>query len=338
MTPIPLEIIGGGLAGLALGLALRREGIPVTVHEAGTYPRHRVCGEFIAGLSASTVARLRLAPFLAGAIVHHEVAWCREGCRPVVQRLPAPAVAISRYRLDAELAEAFVNAGGVLRTRSRVADLTAGQGRILATGRRAGPPRWVGLKIHVRDLSLACDLEMHLGRRSYVGLARIPEGVNLCGLFRVRPIRGQGAALLGAYLEAAGLNGLADRVWAARVDSRSFCAVAGLDFGRTTAAPGQIVLGDAGGMIPPFTGSGMATAFESAELAVGPLRDFARGACAWSVTCQRVNESLHRRFRLRRAAARALHPFLLGSIRQHCFSTLNRSGLLPFRSLYATLH
>ena len=57
-----VEIVGGGLAGLSLGLALRRAGVPVTLHEAGEYPRHRVCGEFIAGLDERTRARLGLDP------------------------------------------------------------------------------------------------------------------------------------------------------------------------------------------------------------------------------------------------------------------------------------
>ena len=58
MNPQPsIEIVGGGLAGLSLGVALRREGVPVTLFEAGDYPRHRVCGEFIAGLAETTANR-----------------------------------------------------------------------------------------------------------------------------------------------------------------------------------------------------------------------------------------------------------------------------------------
>src|SRR4051812_14063636 len=66
----PITIIGGGLAGPALGIGLRPRSIPVTVWEAGHYPRHRVCCEFISGCGHETLARLGLRERLleAGAI------------------------------------------------------------------------------------------------------------------------------------------------------------------------------------------------------------------------------------------------------------------------------
>ena len=39
-----VHIVGGGLAGLTLGLRLRQLDVPVELYEAGSYPRHRVCG------------------------------------------------------------------------------------------------------------------------------------------------------------------------------------------------------------------------------------------------------------------------------------------------------
>ena len=48
-APRTITIVGGGLAGLTLGIGLRQRGIPAEIFEAGTYPRHRVCGEFISG-------------------------------------------------------------------------------------------------------------------------------------------------------------------------------------------------------------------------------------------------------------------------------------------------
>ena len=60
MAAKPITIVGGGLAGLTLGIGLRRRGVPVTVWEAGHYPRHRVCGEFISGRGQETLSRLGL--------------------------------------------------------------------------------------------------------------------------------------------------------------------------------------------------------------------------------------------------------------------------------------
>ncbi len=66
----PITIVGGGLAGLTLGIGLRQRGIPATVIEAGHYPRHRVCGEFMSGRGVEVLERLGLREALerAGAV------------------------------------------------------------------------------------------------------------------------------------------------------------------------------------------------------------------------------------------------------------------------------
>ena len=337
--PAPIEIVGGGLAGLSLGLALIRSGIPVTLHEAGEYPRHRVCGEFITGLASGTIARLGLQPMLAGALQHQEVAWFINQESARIQRLPLPALGLSRYLLDARLADAFVAAGGDLRTRSRVTVLATKPGRVFATGRNRAQSSWLGLKIHTRGLPLTRNLELHLGTEAYVGLSAVEEGaVNVCGLFRQRSTRGQGPALLLAYMRGAGLHGLAERLAAAEWDENSFSAVAALGFDRRTTERNRVCLGDACAMIPPFTGNGMAMAFQSAELALDPLLAYARSGKGWSDTCRTVDTALRSRFRLRLASASVLHPFLLEPRRQRWLAALNRARLLPFHALYAALH
>src|SRR5580704_10040607 len=326
----PIEIIGGGLSGLALGAALRRADVPVTIFEAGDYPRHRVCGEFITGLGEKTMARLGLAPFLADAMRHHRVAWCLRGAPTRLQTLPSPALGVSRHALDARLAEEFVRLGGDLRTHTRVAGEATPPGRVFATGRRRGRPAWLGLKFHVRGLALAADLELHLGRRAYVGLSPVEDGaVNVCGLFHLREeVRGERAALLLAHLRNAGLDALAGRLECAEIDEPSFTAVAGLSFDRSPPATDRLVLGDAFAMIPPFTGNGMAMAFQSAELALDPLLGYARGEAGWPAAGRAVHTRLHRRFRLRLASANALHAFLFSPRSQRWLFALNRARLL----------
>lgn len=339
MTPRPIEIIGGGLAGLTLGLALRRVGVDVTLFEAGHYPRHRVCGEFIAGLPPHTRDRLQLDPLFVGAALDHDVAWFTRASLSRIQKLPSPAFGLSRHTLDHRLATAFTSAGGRLHTRARAVALADAPGRVFATGRRRASSPWIGLKIHAQHLPLARDLEVHLGDQAYVGLARIENNqVNVCGLFRRRPLRATGAALLLAHLEAAELSSLARRLARAALDPTSFCAVAAIDFDRSISPTSEIRLGDACAMIAPFTGHGMAMAFQSAELALDPLLAYARGELSWPDTRRTIHAALHRRFRLRLVSARAFHPFLLRPAPQRCLALLNRARLLPLRPLYAALH
>lgn len=340
MSSRPIEIIGGGLAGLSLGLALRQRGAPVTLSEAGEYPRHRVCGEFIAGLSDATVTRLGLGPFLHDALLHHELAWFHAGKLVRRQRLPSPARALSRHRLDARLAGAFVEAGGQLHLRSRVSGEKTKPGRVFTTGRRRSSSPWLGLKIHARHLPLHRDLELHLGANAYIGLTRVEDDrVNVCGLFRRRELVAKGPALILAYLQAAGLGALAGRLAGADFDEASFSAVAAVDFDRhVPATAGRVALGDACAMIPPFTGNGMAMAFQSAEVALDPLLAYAHGAAEWPQTCAAIQAALRHRFRLRLAAAEVLHPFLLQPGRQRWLTRLSRAHLLPLRPLYSVLH
>jgi flavin-dependent dehydrogenase len=336
-----IEIIGGGLAGLSLGCALRRAGVPVTIFETGSYPRHRVCGEFITGLAPDTVTRLGLANALDGALQHRDVAWfLGGGAKPArVQRLSSPALGISRHTLDARLATTFTRAGGELHSGTRVTDLVPRPGRVFTTGRRRGRSPWLGLKIHVRALELARDLELHLGDHAYVGLARIESGVvNVCGLFRRRDLCGKGANLLLGYLQSAGLASLAARLAAAELDADSFCAVAALSFDRRVSDDGRLCLGDACAMIPPFTGNGMAMAFQSADVALDPLLAYARDDLPWSDACRAIHAALRRRFRLRLTSAKALHPFFIQPLGQRFLAALNRTHLLPLRPLYAALH
>ena len=86
-----ITIMGGGLAGLSLGIALRRRDVPVTVIEAGKYPRHRVCGEFISGVSHETLESLGIEEVFEGAMAPRTVAWHDHGSLVHRDELPEAA-------------------------------------------------------------------------------------------------------------------------------------------------------------------------------------------------------------------------------------------------------
>src|SRR5713101_7388485 len=112
----PITIIGGGLAGLALGIGLRKQGIPVTVMEAGHYPRHRVCGEFVSGRGQAVLERLGLRDSFLGAdaIPARTAAFFSDRMQSPPRPLLPPALCLSRFKMDALLAEHFRKLGGEL--------------------------------------------------------------------------------------------------------------------------------------------------------------------------------------------------------------------------------
>src|SRR4051812_18021058 len=99
----PITIVGGGLAGLALGILLRQRGVGVEIWEAGEYPRHRVCGEFISGAGARLLPELldgkTPASLQAFTVQFHT----RNGNTQSIQ-LPEPGLSVSRWDLDGSLA------------------------------------------------------------------------------------------------------------------------------------------------------------------------------------------------------------------------------------------
>jgi menaquinone-9 beta-reductase len=330
-----ISIAGGGLAGLSLGIGLRHRGIPVTIHEAGFYPRHRVCGEFISGVTPETLNMLGIADLFTPSRNQYTSVWFARG-RPVSRQvLPTAAIGISRHCLDEALRERFENLGGVLQN-SRLS-CEANEGLVWCAGRRPVKGEWIGLKCHFTGFSTESDLEMHLGSAAYVGVAQVENGLtNICGLFRLRrDIRGDNT--LETYLHASGLGYLVKRMESARMVPNSLSAVAGFQIGWQKNPTGLFALGDSLAMIPPFTGNGMSMAFESAEIAMDPLQAYATGDMSWLEAAGLTGKRLERRFRNRLFFAQRLHPFLTSTGGQAFFAIMARGGLLPFRFFFHLL-
>lgn len=309
--PEPITIVGGGLAGLTLGIGLLQAGTPVTVWEAGHYPRHRVCGEFISGAGLQSLSRLGLLPGLRGAgMLSVTTALFVDGLRSLPPlSLPTAGLSLSRWILDDWLAREFSRLGGELKSGVRWTG-TYGAGIVNATGRRPEPvsngPRLFGLKVHALALPMSSDLEMHFGKTGYIGLCRLAGGVvNVCGLFRTDAPIPDLAQRWREHLGGAHDSTLHQRLARARLDEDSFCCVAGLGLAPHRATDRQeCSLGDALTMIPPVTGNGMSMALESAEIAVEPLTRFSRGDLPWTQAREWIAHQCDRRFapRLRHAA------------------------------------
>ena len=317
----PVHIVGGGLAGLTLGLRLRQLGIPVEIFEAGTYPRHRVCGEYLSGRGRDQLVSLL-----------GEASLSRAGARSSVQlrifrgkdalperSLPHPALCLSRHRLDQLLADTFSAAGGRIHAQTRQSILQE-EGWVTATGRQPSIQeegwRWLGLKAHALDLRLPDGLEMHLTPWGYVGLCAVEENrVNVCGLFRTRERIPNLIHHWHDWLRGSPGSALHERLRGTNWDESSFSSVSALSLypRRASDQPG-VRVGDALTMIPPLTGNGMSMAIEGAFIAAEPLTEWSSGRISWSECSERIALHLDQAFcpRLqwaRRLQQAILHPF-----------------------------
>lgn len=327
-----ITINGGGLTGLSLAIALRKHGVAVTLHEAGTYPRHRVCGEFISGVSRDTLETLGIADAFIDAKHHRSVAWFSGDEHLRENLLPEPALAISRHLLDDRLQKFAVALGANMQTKSRRQMIANTPGEVWTAGRKPAKGEWIGLKAHVRGINQKAQLEMHNGPLGYLGVTPVEDGwFNVCGLFRTRrDIDARHEELLTAYLSKNGNNDLARQLSSAEWRDGSFTAVAGFSLGLQAAIPGILSLGDSHAIIPPFTGNGMTMAFQSAETALPHLLGYAKGETSWDKTCAQIGRQLDARFKKRLNSARLIHPLLFHPLAR---PLLKHAPLKPILSL-----
>jgi flavin-dependent dehydrogenase len=329
-----IEIIGGGLSGLSLGLSLRRREVPVRIIESGHYPRHKVCGEFVCGVSNAVLDDMGLTDVFSNARRHRDLKWWIGNDLVLQDKLPEEAIGLSRYRMDADLAKLFQSVGGNLVTAKRAGKEDA-DGRVWAAGKRKRGGRWIGLKVHARGLNLE-GLEMHVGRRGYLGLSGIEDGrVNCCGLFRLNKEVDR-KNILASYLKMNELDQLYEKFCHWDIDESSFSATAGFSLG-AQQSQGAFCVGDASLLIPPFTGNGMSMAIESSWLATPWLEKFSRGELEWLDACSGYASSCDEYFGKRMRLAGGLHPLLFNGAGRSLLKWSALSGLLPFGFLFKQL-
>ena len=105
-------IIGGGLAGLTAGIHLSKIGIPVTIIEKNDYPKHKVCGEFISNEVLPYLEKLGInIDSLQPAHIYKTELSTHSG-KKIKAKLPLGGFGVSRYKLDAYLANKVIELGG----------------------------------------------------------------------------------------------------------------------------------------------------------------------------------------------------------------------------------
>lgn len=296
MSQAEVLIVGGGLAGAALAIALARHGRGVLLLEREAEAHDKVCGEFLSHEAVAHLRALGVDPLALGAVPLTHLALAARG-DPVEVPLPFPALSLSRRILDAALLDAAVAAGATVARGHNVAELQRGaagwQARcsdgsvvhaaeaVLASGKhdlrghaRPGGRQndLIGFKLHLQPRRpLPRRVELLLVPHGYAGLEPIEGSLaNLCLLVRrqrFKRLDGGWPALLEALRRDCPL--LDARLQDTQPLHPAPLAIARLPYGflRTGSEDGLWHLGDRAAVIPSFAGAGMALALHSAARA-----------------------------------------------------------------------
>lgn len=261
--PNNVRIVGGGLAGCAAALAALSQGARPTIFDPSKNARHRVCGEFLSPEVRQSLEGLGVweaAASCAPALMYRMQV--HFGNRICADRLPEPAIGLSRLRLDHLMRQAAVQEG-CLYEPDRA---SPSAGCVLATGRQAAPPsgdRIFGFKAHFSGPP-GDAVELYFGDRFYVGVNPVEAGItNVCGLAPeslLRELNFNYDALLGRS------PALADRT-KPLTRTMEWLTTGPLNYGRTKHPIDLYAAGDAFSFIDPFTGAGMLNALVSGRMA-----------------------------------------------------------------------
>ncbi len=305
MSACDVLIVGAGPAGSAAAAILAMAGHRTVVLEKDRFPRAKVCGEFLSGAAREDLRRLGvLTDVEAGAErIERGFLHLPRG-RSVAFDLPSPALGISRFRLDDLLARRAAELGADVRHGARVTSVerNAGSGFqvrftldgcantlearsvIGAWGRwdaldrglkrrfLSGGSRFLGWSrdFVAGDDRLAGQVHLFLFPGGYCGLSRVEGGVtHLAGVIseRARQRLGSGwnAVVVHARRASAAFDAAMARLHEGPGESRGIGPVF-----FTTKPPVEnqmLVVGDAAGVIDPFSGEGQAGALASGILA-----------------------------------------------------------------------
>jgi flavin-dependent dehydrogenase len=300
-------VIGAGPAGSAAASVLGSSGYRVLLLEKDRLPRRKVCGEFLSGRAREGLGRLGvLAAVEAIAVPIRGGALHLASGRAIPFPLPAPALGISRFALDALLARRAAELGAEVRCGARVLGVARDGGgfRVRWAGAGGAEPGEVSAAVIIgawgRWDALDRALERRFGRERarYLGwsadyatdgtdafahdvrLYVFPGGY--CGL---SPVEGGRTHLAGVISERARRRlapgwpaVVAHARLANRTLDRDLSAVQGQEGDLLGTGPvyftrkppvsdGVILTGDAAGVLDPFSGEGQASALASGLLA-----------------------------------------------------------------------
>jgi len=300
-----IAIIGGGLAGLALSIQCARAGYPTILFEKEKYPFHKVCGEYISFESWNFLEDLGVPLSQMNLPVIRRLLVTAANGKELEQDLPLGGFGISRYKLDALLAEIakrnevdiiegtkvdeikFKNeifnihptSGGTMHNvQCKIAAATFGKRsnldvkwkRKFALQKPTKLNNYIGVKYHIKTNWPGDLIALHNFKNGYCGISQIEEGKYcLCYLTTAKNLEQSGNSISTMEKQILYQNPHLEKMFTeAEMLYESPVTISQISFAKKTQVQDHVLMiGDAAGMITPLCGNGMSMALHGSKIA-----------------------------------------------------------------------
>ncbi len=299
-------IIGGGLSGLISALHLSKNNINVLLIEKNTYPKHKVCGEYISNEVIPYLHSLDFYPLKKGAKNIKELILTTPKKRSLKRRLPLGGFGMSRYQMDFELAEK-VKEKGVTIVHQAVSDVRFDKveffvqtktGEVFsaklvigAYGKRSNidiklnrdfikkEAPYLAVKAHYKGDFPDDLVALHNFKGGYCGVSRVEtDAINVCYIADYEAFK-KYKNIADFQENVLSQNPLLKELFSKTENLFSApITISQISFAPKKPVEQHILMcGDTAGLIHPLCGNGMGMAIHSAQIASELIVDFFNG-------------------------------------------------------------
>ncbi|MBC2843944.1 NAD(P)/FAD-dependent oxidoreductase [Winogradskyella flava] len=329
-------IIGGGLAGLTSAIHLSQCNIRVLLIEKNSYPKHKVCGEYVSNEVLPYLNFLGFNPFDFGAKKISKFELTTHNNKKIEAELPLGGFGMSRYEMDFQLYQLAIRQG-VLVTQDSVVDVTFEDDQfhiqtksnqrftskitVGAFGKRssldvkfqrrfiAKKSPYLGVKIHVSGNFPEDKVALHNFKGGYCGVSKVENNhINLCYITnydafkRYKDIETFQEEVLFKN------SALKNMFQKSNPEFVKPLTISQISFETKNPIENHMIMcGDSAGMIHPLCGNGMGMAIRSAQLASELIIDYLQKEIKTRVELERkYSKSWNKAFSFRLKVGRTI--------------------------------
>jgi len=291
-----IVIIGGGLAGLCNAIHMSKFGKSILLIEKNSYPKHKVCGEYISNEVLPYLNFLEINPFDFGAVKIDNFQLSTTNNKLITAKLPLGGFGISRYKLDFVLSEKAIKNGVIIiqdtvlnvdfkddifNIETKENSIFTSKIAIGAFGKRSlldvkmersfikKKSPYLGVKIHVKGNFQEDLVALHNFKGGYCGVSKVEnDAINLCYITSFSSFKKykniddfqENVVFKNIFLKEMFQNSKPIFEQPLSISQISFET-------KKPVENNMILCGDSAGMIHPLCGNGMSMAIQSAQIA-----------------------------------------------------------------------